>query len=202
MRLLDHPNIIKFHAFYETDNTYYMILELITGGNLKDYIHKQGKCNEQECAIILRSLLKSIIYLNENEIMHRDIKPDNILFRKLPLTEESIVLADFGLSVLDKKVLKNYYRGGTPGFVAPEVINYDQEKDFYSNKCDLYSIGITFYYMLFGTIPFEFESLQDLLSKGSKGMFSFCKGIENKISKQGINKKKKNLFIFSQTFTF
>ena len=98
MRAMNHINIIKLHEVYETDNSLYMVMELLKGGNLVDYLKAHGKFTEPKDAVFLRAILKGINHAHERGIMHRDLKPENILFRQNEMNEENICIADFGLS--------------------------------------------------------------------------------------------------------
>ena len=80
--------------------------------------------------------------------MHRDLKPENLLL-KTKDNDTDIVLADFGLAhIMDSKPL--FKRCGTPGFVAPEILKYDDCSPFYNEKCDVFSVGVIFYLMVTG----------------------------------------------------
>lgn len=88
--------------------------------------------------------------------MHRDLKPQNILL-KSQLNDTDIVLADFGLAMFmkDEPLFK---RCGTPGFVAPEILKYESDFEFYDEKCDIFSAGAIFYMLLTGNCPFYGEN--------------------------------------------
>jgi serine/threonine protein kinase len=77
--------------------------------------------------------------------MHRDIKPENILFRTKNYKSEDVCLVDFGLSTLVEEKQYLFFRCGTPGYVAPEVINLKDEKGKYSQVCDVFSVGVIFH---------------------------------------------------------
>ena len=87
--------------------------------------------------------------------MHRDIKPENILFRTDKIfNPNQIVIADLGLATHTDVPEYLYGRCGTPGFVAPEIFHCRKPSDRYGVKCDLYSVGITFFYMVTGSLPY------------------------------------------------
>lgn len=156
LRAISHPNLIKLDSVYETDNSYYIVLELFSGGNLKEYLKDYGLLSEEKAAFIAKSVLKALEYLQENSIIHRDIKPDNILFRSSGMfsSENQIALADLGLATFKNVTEYLFPRCGTPGFVAPEVANYKPNEEKYDEKCDLYSLGVTLYYALTGKLPY------------------------------------------------
>lgn len=148
--------MIKLFSVYSSENSYYLVFELFSGGNLGDYIKQKGPLNEAQASFILRNLLEGIKYIHSLNIMHRDIKPDNILFRTANIYEESqIAIADFGLASLTNLEEFLLFRCGTPGYVAPEVLGAKKNKDYYSSNCDLFSLGVTLVYMLIGTTPYD-----------------------------------------------
>ena len=110
---------------------------------------KGKKLEEEDCMAILTSLLTSLVYLHDCcGIMHRDLKPENIIiFRDPDSSLLSAKLIDFGLA---EKVSSSHYihvRCGTPGFVAPEIVNARPGSDHYSSVCDVFSLGIVFHLM-------------------------------------------------------
>ena len=139
MRSLDHPNIIKLHEVYEGEYHVYLVLELLKGGELFDRIIKKGHYSEKDAAILISKLIWALEYIHERGIMHRDIKPENLILKDD--NEYEIKLADFGLAEkIDKKELL-FKRCGTPGYVAPEVL----EDKKYDTKVDIYSAGVILY---------------------------------------------------------
>ena len=128
-----------------------MVFELFKGGNLQHCIRKQGPLKEFEAAFLFKSILEGLVYLHEKNIMHRDIKPENILFRSNNQNnKDQIVLADFGLATFSNIEEYLFLRCGTPGYVAPEVYKASHPKDHYSEKCDMFSFGVTLFESLTG----------------------------------------------------
>jgi serine/threonine protein kinase len=122
MRSVEHANLIKLFAVYETENSIYMVMELLQGGNMLEYLKKKGKLDQKEALGILHGLLLGIEYLADRGLAHRDIKPENILFRNNEKLDP--VLVDFGLATeLKPGCSPIFVRCGTPGYVAPEVAN-------------------------------------------------------------------------------
>lgn len=142
-----HPNIIKLHQIHEDKSKVHLIMDLLTGGDLSSIISNQ-KIPVHEVSSILRQILSALKEMHSKKIIHRDIKPENILLSS-KVAPYKIVLADFGFSTflqtdIDKYI---YKRCGTPGFVAPEVLNYDKGMPFYNEKVDVFSAGSLFYQM-------------------------------------------------------
>ena len=143
LRILKHPNIVKFYGYIETNNQLLIKMEYIKFGTLKRWINKREKITEEEASIILQRILSAIKYLHSKQICHRDIKPENIMLsRENDLT--SIKIIDFGLSAQNfDKLLNNNYCG-TYIYMAPELI----EKKLYFISVDIWSIGILMYILL------------------------------------------------------
>ena len=143
---LEHPNIIKIYEVYETTHSIYLVLDLITGGDLLQKLIKNEKFQMENIKKIMKTFLEILKYIHCFHIIHRDLKPENILIKKSENPNEfDIILADFGLATFldDNSVL--FHHCGTPGFIAPEVLNYSKSRPFYNEKCDIYSAGIIFY---------------------------------------------------------
>ena len=185
LRSIDHPNLTKLDSVYETKNSYYLVFEFFSGGNLKDYIKEKGVFSENQAAFILNSVLEGVKYLHSKNIMHRDINPDNIFFRGTNLWEtEQIALADFGLASFNNIPQYLFLKCGTPGYVAPEIYAVISPKDHYSLKCDLFSVGVTLYFMLTGGLPYCQD--RDLYEQNRECEFYFHRSETYKdLSKQG-----------------
>ena len=143
LRILSHPNIVKFYGYIETTNQLLIKMEYIKYGSLKQWIKKRDKISEEEASIILKKILSAIEYLHSKQICHRDIKPENIM-----LSEDndlnSIKIIDFGLSAQNFDLLINNDYCGTYIYMAPELI----EKKLYFNSVDMWSIGILMFILL------------------------------------------------------
>ena len=119
---------VKLHKVHETTTVLYLVMELLTGGELFDRIVAKGHYSETDARKLTVTMLKAILYLHENGIAHRDLKPENLLLKDT--TEDAIVkITDFGLSkifsddVAGEVVMKTAC--GTPGYVAPEVLTHE-----------------------------------------------------------------------------
>ena len=151
-----------------------MIFELFEGGTLRDYLEDRGPLSERQASILTKSILEGLKYLHIRNIMHRDIKPENILFRSSKIFDkDQIVLADFGLATPNDIPKYVHGRCGTPGFIAPEVYRFRQPTDNYDIKCDLFSLGVTLFNVLTGSLPYPGE--KHLQTENKKGIFDFNK---------------------------
>jgi len=148
MRNMDHSNIIKLYDVFESESELFIVMELCTGGELFDRIKAQGSYSERDASAVLRQMFEGLAYMHSKGIAHCDLKPDNFLFfNREPNSPLKII--DFGMSKLVTQ--RKYFNVlcGTPYYVAPEVI-----EGKYSEHCDLWSLGVVMFVMLFGYPPF------------------------------------------------
>jgi len=166
MTNLKHDHIIQlFDVFDEYDNIY-LILELVTGGELFDQIIDKGSYSEQDAANIIKQLLEAVSFMHSHGIAHRDLKPENILVTGK--NNEIIKVSDFGLSKnFGKEKLKTAC--GTPDYVAPEVLRGGA----YDNTVDVWSIGVICYILLCGFPPFFGSNDQQIFEKIMKVDYDF-----------------------------
>ena len=134
-------------------------MEFCQGGNLADFIEQNEKLSEKQSQIWFSHLVQGLKVLYEHEIIHRDLKTENVLLSQRDFSA-TLQLVDFGLS--KKMKLGRATTGvGTPLYSAPEIL---QLKDQYSRKIDMWSLGMILYQMLFGRVIFyQAETLMDLL---------------------------------------
>ena len=161
LKALDHPNIIKFIDWFETEDKFYIVTQLATGGELFDRIVAKGKFTERDAAIIMTQILGAVEYMHSMDIVHRDLKPENMLY--LDKTDDSqLVIADFGIAKKlesgDELIFK---AAGSLGYVAPEVLT----SDGHGKPCDIWSIGVIAYTLLCGYCPFASESVEGFLDE-------------------------------------
>lgn len=165
----DHPHIMKVYEFYETQDRYYIVSELLTGGELFDYVVKSRHLSEALAARVMDQLLGAVGYLHQLGIVHRDLKPENLLLEVPP--KDSLInikLIDFGTSCLISSAEKLKQRLGTPFYMAPEVL-----KGNYTEKCDLWSCGVIAYLLLSGCLPFNSKSDAEVLEQVQSSTVEF-----------------------------
>ncbi|CAF1291905.1 unnamed protein product [Adineta steineri] len=170
---VNHPCIIRIHDVYETDDALYIILELVEGGELFDRIVAHGQFDEATSKFLFRQMCIGVQYLHERSITHRDLKPENILLT-LPDTNETLIkITDFGLSRLinETSLMKTFC--GTPNYLAPEVL-VNRGEGSYTNKIDVWSLGVILYICLVGYPPFsESPDSPPLTEQILKGLYTF-----------------------------
>ncbi|CAI2361515.1 unnamed protein product [Moneuplotes crassus] len=154
MKSIDHPDIVKVLEIYRDSKKIYLVMELVQGEELFDYILRKEKLREWETRKIIRQLVQIVKYLNSVKIAHRDLKPENIMINSKSL---KIKLLDFGLSSYFEESKKLVSPVGTPYYVAPEVL-----RGSYGKECDMWSIGIITFICLTGAPPFQGDSLVDI----------------------------------------
>jgi serine/threonine protein kinase len=152
MKELDHPNIIKLYDVYiDIKNEYlYLIMEFCDGGDLSDYINDYT-LDLTQVKEFITSLKNGLEYLCTRGVVHRDLKPHNILIKKNQHNKLIIKIADFGLSAFseDGSLMKTMC--GSPLYMSPEIIEHQK----YTAKSDLWSIGIIIYQMIYHRHPYE-----------------------------------------------
>ncbi|XP_019875201.2 calcium/calmodulin-dependent protein kinase type 1 isoform X1 [Aethina tumida] len=167
LRRLKHPNIVQLLETFEDKSKVYLIMELVTGGELFDRIVEKGSYTEKDAADLIRQVLEAVDYMHEQGVVHRDLKPENLLYFN-PDEDSKIMISDFGLSKMeDSGVMATAC--GTPGYVAPEVLAQKP----YGKAVDVWSIGVISYILLCGYPPFYDENDANLFAQILKGEFEF-----------------------------
>jgi calcium/calmodulin-dependent protein kinase I len=168
LKKVSHPNIICLKDIYDTKTTFYIVTELVTGGELFDKIVEVGNYSEKDAAVLVQKMLSAIGYLHSLGIVHRDLKPENLLLKDGSDISE-VKLADFGLSKIVGQKVMMQTACGTPGYVAPEVL----QAQGYGPEVDLWSIGVITYILLCGFPPFYHEELPELFEQIMSADFDF-----------------------------
>ncbi|THH20132.1 hypothetical protein EW146_g1140 [Bondarzewia mesenterica] len=197
MRTISHPSIVKLLSFSENAEHYFLVLELLEGGELFHQIVKLTYFSENLARHVILQVAHGIRYLHEERgVVHRDIKPENLLFERIPIIASKhpvqrqydedkedegefipgiggggigrVKIADFGLS----KVVWNEETMtpcGTVGYTAPEIVKDER----YSKSVDMWATGCVLYTLLCGFPPFYDESINVLTEKVARGYYSF-----------------------------
>ena len=153
----NHPNIVKIYDYGEYNNLPYIVTEYVKGQTLRDVLDYKRCFSLNESSSIMLQLCDALIEVHSKNIVHRDIKPQNIYYA----SDGGIKLGDFGISILlgsginvneNKKVM------GTAQYLAPELV-YGEKATFQS---DIYAMGITFFELLTGRVPFDGKNPHDV----------------------------------------
>uniref|UniRef100_A0A7S4UGQ0 non-specific serine/threonine protein kinase n=1 Tax=Paramoeba aestuarina TaxID=180227 RepID=A0A7S4UGQ0_9EUKA len=155
---VNHQNTVNMYEIFEGEKNVYLVMELVTGGELFDQIVELKTFDEGLCAKIVTEILQGLQYLHSLGIVHRDLKPQNILLSSPNVREATIKITDFGLSKIAAKGKFLHSQCGTPAFAAPELI----EAKPYNEKVDLWAVGCILYALLSGQPPFRGETVQEI----------------------------------------
>lgn len=180
---LNHPNIVKFLNYVETDAGVFLIMEYVEGMTLEDFINKKnGLIVESKAYPMMSEILDAFAYAHGRGIIHRDIKPSNIYIN----AEGHIKVLDFGIAqILSESGSEIENRGGTPSYMSPEQV-LDKNVDI---RSDIYSLGVMFHQMLTGKAPFDTTTLshveikQEVLTSELKRMKEFYPYISDGMQK-------------------
>ncbi|XP_017884963.1 calcium/calmodulin-dependent protein kinase type 1 [Ceratina calcarata] len=167
LRRLQHPNIVQLLETFEDKHKVYLVMELVTGGELFDRIVQKGSYTEKDASGLIKQVLEAVDYMHDQGVVHRDLKPENLLYYS-PDEDSKIMISDFGLSKTeDSGIMATAC--GTPGYVAPEVLAQKP----YGKAVDVWSIGVISYILLCGYPPFYDENDANLFAQILKGEFEF-----------------------------
>ncbi|XP_035676234.1 calcium/calmodulin-dependent protein kinase type 1D-like [Branchiostoma floridae] len=167
LRRVKHPNIVHLHEIIDSKSHLYLVMELVTGGELFDRIVEKGSYSEKDASSLVRQILDAIAYLHDQGVVHRDLKPENLLYYS-PDEDSKIMISDFGLSKMEQEGVMST-ACGTPGYVAPEVLAQRP----YGKEVDCWSIGVISYILLCGYPPFYDEDDTQLFKQIIKGEFEY-----------------------------
>ncbi|KAJ1402026.1 Serine/threonine-protein kinase, active site [Sesbania bispinosa] len=168
MKLIRHPNVIHMYEVMASRTKIYIVLELVTGGELFDKIANHGRLKEDEGRKYFQHLICAVDYCHSRGVFHRDLKPENLLLD----ADGVLKVSDFGLSALPQQVREDgllHTKCGTPNYVAPEVIH---DKGYDGAKADLWSCGVILFVLMSGYLPFDDNNLVALYKKISKAEFT------------------------------
>jgi len=168
LKKVNHPNIIALKELFDTPDKLYLIMELVTGGELFDKIVEKGSYTESEASHLVHKIVSAVAYLHNLGIVHRDLKPENLLLKRAD-NDLEIAIADFGLSKIVGQQMMMQTACGTPSYVAPEVL----DASGYDNAVDMWSIGVITYILLCGFPPFYGDTVPEIFEQIMAAKFEY-----------------------------
>lgn len=149
---LHHPNVVEVYDVGEYDNKNYIVMEYIRGRTLKQMILQRGALPKDEAVEIMKQLVSAVNHAHENNIIHRDIKPQNILVKD----DGTVKITDFGIALAHDAIQLTQSDAvlGSAHYIAPETT----KGEVASAQTDIYALGIVFYELLTGSVPFKGEN--------------------------------------------
>ncbi len=149
---LNHPNVVDVYDVGESEGRHYIVMEYVRGRTLKQLISQRGALDKREAVDIMMQLTSAVQHAHENHIIHRDIKPQNVLVKD----DGTVKITDFGIALAHDAVqlTQNDAVLGSAHYLAPETTRGEPA----SNQIDIYALGIVFYELLSGSVPFKGEN--------------------------------------------
>lgn len=168
LRQLSHPNIVRVHEYYSDQELHFFTMDWIEGESLEQKLRHQhqkgGSFSEQQIELYLNQIISALGFAESYKIHHRDIKPENLLIDD----NDQLYLADFGLAVLADARSEGII-SGTPYYLPPEYL----QKNEVRSSIDLYAVGVILYQILCGRLPFEANTLDELIKQKLQGVDTF-----------------------------
>ncbi|GMH08499.1 hypothetical protein Nepgr_010339 [Nepenthes gracilis] len=168
MRRLNHPNILRIHEVMATKSKIYLVMDLAKGGDLFEKLARRAghRYPEPYARRYFHQLVSALHYCHQNGVVHRDMKPQNILLDQ----DGNIKISDFGLSAVRNGQQLLHTACGTPAFAAPEVVS---RRGYDGAKADAWSCGVILFVMLTGSLPFDDSNLVTMYRKMYRRDFQF-----------------------------
>ena len=174
---LDHPNLCRAYELFEDEENLFIVTDLYEGGDLFELVREQGPLKEHEAAIVMQQLLSCIHHCHENNVVHRDLKMENILLQRNDFYNLKVI--DFGLSKQPKTNKKTFSDVvGSVSYLSPQMLDYE-----YNLKCDIWALGVVAYVLLCGRFPFEADKKVNVIHNIASGLVHFNHDIFDTYSK-------------------
>ena len=158
---LDHKHVVKFHRHFNDENYVYLLLDLCGNTTLRDVLKVRKRLTELEVKYYVRQITEGLVYLKEQNVIHRDLKLGNLFIDD----NMQIKIGDFGLCAqLKTNLERRKSLLGTPNYIAPEVLD-DAKYKGHSFEVDTWALGVIIYMLLYGRPPFECKETAKTYSK-------------------------------------
>jgi serine/threonine protein kinase len=168
MKHIKHPNVVKLVEVLSSHSKIYLVLELVTGGELLNKLKESGSLREEEARFYFQQIISAVSFCEKQHIAHRDLKLENVLLD----SDGRVKISDFGLSGLFKfdstSLSLMHTTCGTVNYLAPEVFG---NQGYDGHLADIWSCGVILYALLTGRLPFEDDSISRLIEKIVSGKF-------------------------------
>ncbi|KAJ9118609.1 hypothetical protein QFC22_003829 [Naganishia vaughanmartiniae] len=174
MKLIDHPNVLNLYDVWETSGELYLIMEYVPGGELFDYLVKQGRLPETEALHYFQQIIHAVDYCHRFNICHRDLKPENLLLDK----EKNIKVADFGMAAWEASEKMLETSCGSPHYASPEIV---AGQAYHGSSSDIWSCGIILFALITGRLPFDDDNIRVLLLKVKTGIFEMSDDVQGPV---------------------
>jgi serine/threonine protein kinase len=176
---INHPGIAFIYSFGEEEGEHYFAIQWCSNGSVADLIKKKQRIDILPALDILLQSARALEAASKKGVVHRDIKPSNILFDE----NQQVKIVDFGLAFsekMDVRITQVQELLGTPSFMAPE----QAQNTSVDHRADIYSLGITFFYMLYGKLPFTAASAIEMVIKHASQTFPAYESLDRQVPRQ------------------
>lgn len=163
---LDHPNLVKAYEMFENDEEFCIVTDYYQGRDLFDLVHKEGHLREEQVAALMKRLLCCINYCHQNNIVHRDLKLENVLLHGDDF--HNLKLIDFGLAKQQKADKPFYEVAGSAAYISPQMTEGE-----YKRGCDIWALGVISYVLLCGQLPFAAPTDLEVVQRIKNGDLHF-----------------------------
>ena len=165
LQKIRHDHIVRLYDSFETQKHIVFVIELCSGGDLLNYVRRRRRLTEDVAKYIFKQVTEGLYYCHAKNIVHRDIKLDNLLLD----SEGKVKICDFGVSKLISENELMNEQCGTPAYIAPEIL---KDKGYSGFGVDVWSLGVCLFAMLYGTVPFKANNMSELHQLILKGKYS------------------------------
>ncbi|CAI2364178.1 unnamed protein product [Moneuplotes crassus] len=172
LKKIRHQNVVHFFETFETEKYILLVMELCGGGDLLNYVRKRRRLKEDLAKVFFKQIILALYCIHQKNIVHRDIKLDNILLDH----HGNVKIGDFGVSKLVRPGEKMTEQCGTPAYIAPEIL---LDRGYSGYGVDIWSAGVVLFSMLYGTVPFKGNSMDELHNLIIRGDVTYKDDVSN-----------------------